>query len=55
MATAKDETIQASEVGRKFGAILNDLLRGKSFTVVRYGEPVARFVPIAAAEDKARK
>lgn len=47
MATNPEPDVEllASEVPRKFGQILSDLLRGKSFTIVRYGEPVARIVP----------
>lgn len=46
MAKPQDETILASEVPRKFGQMLNDVLRGKSFTVTRNGQPIGRFVPI---------
>lgn len=48
-----DVEILASEVPRKFGQILSDLLRGKSYTVVRYGQPVARIV--TPVEKKVRK
>lgn len=49
-----DETILASEVPRQLGRILSDLLRGKSFTIVRYGQPVGRIVATPPAE-KGRK
>lgn len=47
-----DVEILASEVPRKFGQILSDLLRGKSYTVVRYGQPVARIVAPTIPKEK---
>lgn len=54
MATkpAPDEIVQASEVPRKFGQIVNDLIRGKSFTITRAGQPIGRFIPFDAPKSK---
>lgn len=47
-----DEIIQASELVRKFGQIQNDLIRGKSFTITRAGEPIGRLIPIEPPKAK---
>ncbi len=36
-------------------AILEEVNNGKSFTITRHGQPVARIVPIAAAEARPRR
>lgn len=49
-----DEIIQASEVVRKFGQIQNDLIRGKSFTITRAGQPIGRIIPFEPPPAKSK-
>lgn len=38
--------IQATEAKRTFGAVLERVSEGETYTVMRHGKPVARIIPI---------
>ena len=41
--------IPATEAKQSFGKILDEVMRGESYTVFRRSKPVARIVPIGSA------
>ena len=47
------DRIGASEARKHLSRLLDRVARGESLTITRYGEPVARLVPIAAREKRA--
>lgn len=44
-------TVSAREANQHFSKILDAAARGEAVTITRRGKPVARLVPIEAAED----
>lgn len=51
----KMEMIGASEARRHLSQLLDRVARGESLTITRHGKPVARLVPIATREERARE
>ena len=49
------ETIGVSEARRNLSKLLGRVARGESLTIARHGKPVARLVPIATREERARE
>ena len=49
------ETIGASEVQKHLSKLLDRVARGESLTITRYSKPVARLVPIATRQERARE
>lgn len=47
--------MRATEARRHWGRLLNDVERGKTVTITRYGRVVARVVPVQATEDPSYK
>lgn len=49
------KVIQAAEAKAKFSALLSDVERGAIIEITRHGKPIARLVPPAEADLKARR
>lgn len=47
-----DEQVPAASAPDRLGGMIDECLRGKAFTITRYGRPVARLVPITTTEEK---
>lgn len=55
-STPAEEVVPATLAPDRLGAMLDECLRGKSFTISRYGRPAARLVPIEEpAPEKGRR
>lgn len=56
LSSKGEETVSAADANRRFSELLRGVReQGKSFVVTSHGTPVARLVPIAAAEIEAEK
>jgi prevent-host-death family protein len=53
--SSDEETVPATQAPDRLGSMLDEVLRGKSFKISRYGRDVARLVPIEESEKKGRK
>lgn len=49
------KTITASEAKNNLPKLLDRVVRGEHLTITRYDKPVARLIPIATREERARE
>ena len=47
--------IQATDAKAHLAELLRAVERGESFSITRHGKAIAHLVPVAAADDKARR